>query len=61
MDNLISAGLYTLLIMVVAAYYWFEGHKKGVKETLLVFNEHEPEALKRVQQKVRKELNATDS
>lgn len=61
MDNLLSAGLYTLLIVVVATYYWFEGHKRGVKETLLVLNEHEPEALKRVQQKVREELNAADS
>jgi hypothetical protein len=61
MDNFITAGLYTLLMAGVAFYYWLAGHKKGVTETLVVFNEHEPEAVKRVQQKVRNELNAADS
>lgn len=62
MDNFISAGLYTLLTAIVAFYYWSEGHKKGVVETLSVFNHHEPEALKRVQGKLREELaNVSDS
>lgn len=56
MDNFITAGLYTLLTAIVAYYYWLEGHKKGVVETLSVFNLHEPEALKRVQVKIREEL-----
>lgn len=58
MDNLITAGLYTLLVAVVAFYYWMAGHKRGVSETLKVFNEHEPDALKRVQFKLRELLNA---
>jgi len=29
MDNITSAVLYTLLIAVVAFYYWLEGRKKG--------------------------------
>jgi hypothetical protein len=61
MDNLTSAILYTLLLAVVAAYYWFEGHKKGVHETLIVFKEHEPEALKRIQTKLREMLSVSDS
>ena len=61
MDNLISASLYTLLIAVVAFYYWVDGHKKGVKETLIVFRDHEPEALIRVQNKLREELNVSES
>ena len=61
MDNLTSAVLYTLLIAVVAVYYWFEGRKRGVQETLMVFNEHEPAALKRMQTKLREMLGVTDS
>lgn len=61
MDNLTSAILYTLLTAVVAVYYWFEGRKRGVQETLLVFNEHEPAALKRMQTKLREMLGVTDS
>ena len=61
MDNLTSALLYTLLIAVVAFYYWLEGRKKGVQETLIVFNEHEPAALKRVQHKLREMLGVSDS
>ena len=58
MDNLITAGLYTALTAVVAFYYWMAGHKRGVSETLLVFREHEPDALKRVQTKLKEILNA---
>ena len=61
MDNLISALLYTLLLAAVAFYYWLEGHKKGVHETLIVFRDHEPDALKRVQIKLREMLNVTDA
>ena len=62
MDSLITAGLYTLLTAVVAFYYWVEGHKKGVAETLSVFHYHEPDALKRVQVKLKQELaNVSDS
>jgi hypothetical protein len=62
MDNIITAGLYTLLLAAVAFYYWLEGHKKGVTETLSVFHHHEPDALKRVQTKLRQELlDVTDS
>jgi hypothetical protein len=58
MDNLITAGLYTVLTAIVAFYYWMEGHKKGVTETLSVFHYHEPDALKRVQTKLRQELQS---
>jgi hypothetical protein len=61
MDNLTSAVLYTLLTAVVATYYWLEGRKRGVQETLIVFNEHEPAALKRVQTKLREMLGVSDS
>ena len=61
MDNLTSAVLYTLLIAVVAAYYWLEGRKRGVQETLSVFGEHEPEALKRLQHKLREMLSVSNS
>jgi len=61
MDNITSAMLYTLLTAIVAAYYWFEGRKKGVDDTLTVFQQHEPEALKRVQTKLRELLSVSDS
>jgi hypothetical protein len=61
MDNIITAVLYTLLTAGVAFYYWLAGHKKGISETLYVFKEHEPEALKRVQTKLREALNVADS
>lgn len=61
MENLITAIMYTLLTAVVATYYWLEGHKKGVNETLKVFNEYEPDALKRVQTKIKELLSVTES
>jgi hypothetical protein len=61
MDNLTSAVLYTMLTGIVATYYWFEGRKKGVQETLTVFKEHEPEALKRLQLKLKEMLGVANS
>ena len=61
MDNITSAILYTLLIAVVATYYWLEGRKRGVQDTLFVFGEHEPEALRRLQHKLKEMLGVTDS
>lgn len=61
MDNIFSAVGYTMLIAIVAMYYWFEGRKKGVQETLLVIHEHEPEALKRVQRVLKETLDVSDS
>ena len=58
MDNLITASLYTLLTAAVAFYYWMEGHKRGVTETLSVFHHHEPDAVKRVQGKLKEELQS---
>lgn len=60
-DNFITAGLYTLITAVVATFYFFEGRKTGVQETLIVFGEHEPDALRRVQKKLREILSVADS
>ena len=61
MDNILTAGLYSILTAIVAFYYWLEGQKKGIHETLMVFREHEPEALKRIQRKLREILNVAES
>jgi len=61
MDNLTTAILYTMLTAIVATYYWLEGRKRGVQETLSVFSEHEPEALKRLQHKLREMLGVSNS
>jgi len=59
-DNFITAGLYTLITAIVATFYFFEGRKIGVQETLIVLGEHEPDALRRVQKKLREILSVTD-
>ena len=61
MDNIFTAAGYTLLLAVVSMYYWFEGRKKGVTDTLLVFHEYEPDALKRVQRVLKEKLDVSDS
>lgn len=61
MDNIFTAAGYTLLLAVVSMYYWFEGRKKGVNDTLSVFLEYEPDALKRVQRVLKEKLDVSDS
>lgn len=59
--NFVGAFLYTILIAIVALFYWYEGHKKGIRETLGVFHEHEPEALKRLQNKLKEMMGVPNS
>lgn len=61
MDSFLTAFLYTAITAIVATFYYFEGRKIGVQETLVVFGEHEPDALRRVQKKLREMLGVADS
>jgi hypothetical protein len=58
-DNLIFALGYTSIMVIVAYYYWIEGNKKGVRETLHIIMQHEPEALLRIRPKLQEMLNVT--
>jgi hypothetical protein len=57
MENLIFAICYTAIIAVIAFYYWIEGNKKGVNETIQIIMQLEPEALMRIKPKLKELLN----
>jgi hypothetical protein len=59
MDNFIFAIGYTFLIAIVAYYYWIEGNKRGISETVHIIMQHEPEALLRIRPKLKEMLNVT--
>lgn len=57
--NFVGAVLYTLLMMIIAFYYYNHGKIVGIKETLTVLSVHEPEALRRLQLKLKEILGVT--
>ena len=57
MDNLIFALSYTVLTAVVAFYYWLEGNKRGINETVQIIMQFEPEVLMRIRPKLKEMLN----
>jgi hypothetical protein len=59
MDNFIFAIGYTSLIALVAFYYYIEGNKRGVRETVHIIMAYEPEALLRIRPKLQEMLNAS--
>jgi len=59
MDNFIFAIGYTCIIAIVAYYYWIEGNKRGISETVYIIMQHEPEALMRIRPKLKEMLNVT--
>jgi hypothetical protein len=61
MDTFLPALGYTLLMGIVAFYYWIEGNKRGIKETIHIIMQHEPEALMRIRPKLKEILNETDA
>ena len=58
MENFIFAIGYTSIIAIIAYYYWLEGNKKGISETVFIIMQYEPEALMRVRPKLKEMLNA---
>lgn len=61
MENFLFALGYTFILLLVATQYYFWGKDKGIKETIIIFNEHEPEAFRRMHFKLRGILGVTDS
>jgi hypothetical protein len=59
MENLIFAISYTLVVAIVAYYYWLEGNKRGVREAIGIIMQYEPEALMRISPKLREMLDVT--
>jgi len=47
-----SAGIF-FLIMGISFYYWIRGKHEGIMEAVAVFNEYEPDAVKRVGKKLK--------
>ena len=59
MDNLLSAGLYTLLTLIVATYYYFQGHKNGIQETIGIISSIDPEIIPKLRPKLQELANGT--
>jgi hypothetical protein len=59
MYNFIFAFGYTTLIAIIAYYYWVEGNKRGINETVHIIMQYEPEALMRIRPKLKEMLNVT--
>ena len=57
MENFIFALGYTFILAIISYYYWIEGNKKGVSETVRLIMEYEPEALLRMRPKLKELLN----
>ena len=57
MDNFLFAVGYTMLLAIVSFHYYSYGRVKGIEETIVVFKEHEPQALDRISNTIRKILN----
>ena len=59
MENFIFAIGYTSIIAIISYYYWVEGNKRGISETVNVIMQYEPEALMRIRPKLKEMLNVT--
>ena len=59
MENFIFAIGYTFIIAIISYYYWVEGNKRGISETVNVIMQYEPEALMRIRPKLKEMLNVT--
>lgn len=59
MDNFLSAGLYTLLTLIVAVYYYFQGHKNGIQETIGIISDIDPTIMPRLRPKLQELANGT--
>lgn len=51
-----SIGLI-MLMMTTSIYYWFKGKNAGVAETVSVFMEYEPDAVERINKKLKEKLD----
>ena len=60
MSNALFALCYTVITGIIATYYWIEGNKRGVSETVKLIMQHEPEALFRLKPKLQEMLNVTN-
>ena len=56
-DSIQFALYYSLLIMIVSFYYYQKGKNEGIKHTTEVMFIFEPEALIRMQIKLKKAIN----
>jgi len=57
MYDFIFALGYTLILMGVATYYYFQGKKVGIEEACSVFKEKEPKAFANMRNKLLEDLN----
>jgi hypothetical protein len=61
-DNIITAVGYTMLMLGVSSYYWFQGRQKGINDTVAVMKKFEPEATFRLKSTLeRMTTNDTDT
>ena len=51
-----SLGI-TAVMMTVSFFYWLKGRTTGIELTIELFNVHEPEAVERLDKKLKEKLN----
>jgi hypothetical protein len=56
MENLYFAVGYTIVIVVVAFFYYNQGKLSGIEEACTVFREKEPDAFKRMRNSLKEDL-----
>lgn len=61
-ENVITAVGYTILMLCVSTYYWFQGKQRGIHETVAVMKKFEPEAMFRLKNTLERiSTNDTDT
>lgn len=57
MYDFVFAVGYTLILMIVASFYYFYGRRIGVQTAVEVLHEIEPKAMERVNRVLKERLN----
>ena len=57
LDTVYSSVLYTIMMMIISFYYYQRGKRQGVYETTRILFKHEPEAMFRINGKLKELIN----
>ncbi|CAB5221064.1 hypothetical protein UFOVP247_77 [uncultured Caudovirales phage] len=61
LENIYAALFYTTLMFIVSMYYYTKGKESGIRETIQVFHAHEPAALIRMRDTIRKNFGLEET
>lgn len=56
--NVGQAIVWTFVTYIVASFYWSRGRAKGINDVVQLFNSFEPEASRRIFNKMKAKTNA---